>query len=79
VNDGRECFNANRFPSEITMIRTPQLPQLNLSRSPYERPFFVDMEAFFDFSFWLSEELLELEARFKDKGCAQTAPQHEVW
>jgi hypothetical protein len=47
------------------VIRTPQLPQLNLSRSPYEQPFFVDMEAFFDFSFWLAEELLELETRFQ--------------
>jgi len=56
----------NQFPSETTVIRTPQLPQLNLARSPYERPFFVDMEAFFEFSFWLSEELLELESRFKD-------------
>jgi hypothetical protein len=61
------------------MIRTPQLPQLNLARSPYERPFFVDMEAFFDFSFWLSEELLELETRFQDKGRLQATPQHEVW
>ncbi len=45
-------------------IRTPQLPQLNLSRSQYEQPLFVDMEAFFDFSFWMSEELLDLETRF---------------
>ena len=47
------------------MIRTPQLPQLNLASHQYDRPFFVDMEAFFDFSFWLAEELLELESQFK--------------
>jgi len=40
-------------------------PQLNLARSQYERPMFVDMEKFFEFSFWISEELLDLEARFK--------------
>lgn len=45
--------------------RTPQLPQLNLSRNEFEQPFFVDMESFFEFSFWISEELLDLEARFK--------------
>jgi hypothetical protein len=48
-------------------IRTQQVPQLNLAQSTYERPFFVDMEAFFDFSFWMSEELLDLEARFAEK------------
>jgi len=47
--------------------RIPQAPQLDLSRSRYEKPLFVDMEAFFDFSFWISEELLDLEARFKPK------------
>lgn len=48
-------------------IRTPQLPQLDLSTSSFEKPFFVDMEAFFEFSFWISEELLDLEARFAGK------------
>lgn len=49
------------------VIRTPQQPQLNLAQSQYDRPLFVDMEAFFDFSFWISEELLDLESRFKQK------------
>ncbi len=49
------------------VIRTPQLPQLNLSRNQFERPFFVDMESFFEFSFWISEELLDLEAKFKHR------------
>ena len=40
-------------------------PQINLSRRRFEEPFFVDMEAFFEFSFWISEELLDLEAQQK--------------
>lgn len=48
-------------------FRNAQPPQLNLSRRPYELPFFVDMEAFFEFSFWISEELLDLEAADKLK------------
>lgn len=47
------------------VIRNPQLPQLNLSRNKFDRPFFVDMESFFEFSFWISEELLDLEAKFQ--------------
>ena len=49
------------------VIRTPQLPQLNLARNQFDRPLFVDMESFFDFSFWISEELLDLEAKFLTK------------
>lgn len=48
--------------------RIPQLPQLNLTRGPYDQqPLFVDMEAFFEFSFWIAEELLDLEARLKHR------------
>lgn len=39
-----------------------QPPQINLARRRFEEPFFVDMESFFEFSFWMSEELLDLEA-----------------
>ena len=35
-------------------------PKLNLTRDPRALPFEVDMEAFFDFSFWLAEELTDL-------------------
>ena len=49
------------------VVRTPQLPQINLSLSSFAPPLFVDMEAFFEFSFWMSEELLDLEARFADR------------
>ena len=47
------------------VIRTPQLPELNLARNQYDQPFFVNMESFFEFSFWMSEELLDLESKFK--------------
>ena len=49
------------------MIRKPQAPQFNLSPDKFETPFFVDMESFFEFSFWISEELLDLEAQFMAK------------
>ena len=44
-----------------------QPPQINLARQRFEKPFFVDMEAFFEFSFWITEELLDLEANHKLK------------
>jgi hypothetical protein len=44
-----------------------QPPQVNLARQRFEKPFFVDMEAFFEFSFWITEELLDLEANHKLK------------
>ena len=55
-------------------IRTPQVAQLNLARHRYDLPFFVDMEAFFEFSFWMSEELLDLEARFADQHSPKLQP-----
>lgn len=59
------------------IIRTPQSPQLNLSRSKFESPLFVDMQAFFEFSFWLTEELLDLEARFQPKASVPKALQND--
>lgn len=52
------------------VIRNSERSVLNLARNKYEAPFFVDMESFFEFSFWISEELLDLEAQYK--------PRHEV-
>lgn len=40
-------------------------PQLDLSRRPERGPWLVDMQGFFELSFWMAEELLDLEARFK--------------
>ena len=42
-----------------------QSPKLNLTRRPSQLPFMVDMERFFEFSFWLAEELLDLEAQYR--------------
>lgn len=35
-------------------------PPLNLARQPGDSDLLVDLEAFFDFSFWLAEELQDL-------------------
>lgn len=59
------------------VIRTTQPPQLNLAQNRYDRPFFVDMEAFFEFSFWISEELLDLETRFQPKRSRMPAVDQE--
>ena len=57
-------FSDTSYPNNFA---NAQPPQIDLARSRFEGPFFVDMEAFFEFSFWISEELLDLEARFKLK------------
>jgi hypothetical protein len=38
-------------------------PQLNLSQDSGRPPLMVDMERFFEFSFWMAEELLDLVAQ----------------
>ena len=40
-------------------------PQLDLNRRPGSRPWLVDMQSFFELSFWMAEELTDLEARFR--------------
>ena len=42
-----------------------QSPKFNLNRNSAGQPFQVDMERFFEFSFWIAEELLDLEAEHK--------------
>ena len=39
-------------------------PTIQLPSNRFEEPIEVDVQAFFEFSFWVSEELLELENRF---------------
>ena len=56
------------------MIRSSHLPQLDLARHRFDLPLLVDMEAFFDFSFWIAEELLDLEAEFKCKHSGRLEP-----
>ena len=48
----------------------PEPPKLNLSRTPDSRPFLVDMERFFEFSFWMAEELLDLIAEYRPAHCS---------
>ncbi len=46
-------------------------PKLNLSRNPAESPLCVSMESFFEFCFWLAEELQDLEAQYDpNRNCA---------
>ena len=41
-------------------------PELTLSNHSSDRPFRVDMERFFDFSFGFAEALIDLEDRFTE-------------
>ena len=59
--------------------RIPQAPQLNLARRQFDRPLFVDMEAFFDFSFWIAEELLDLETAYQEKHAGRLANQNQTF
>ena len=40
------------------------LPQLELTLTRFEAPIEVDMERFFEFSFDLAEDILDMEAQF---------------
>ena len=42
-------------------------PKLELTMTRFESPMEVDMERFFEFSFDLAEDLLDMEARFGAK------------
>ena len=46
-------------------------PQLNLTRDPSRQPMLVNMETFFEYCFWLAEELQDLEATHdRNRNCA---------
>ncbi|MDB2686618.1 hypothetical protein N9Y42_05355 [Mariniblastus sp.] len=47
-------------------------PTIQLPSNRFEEPIEVDVQAFFDFSFWMSEELLKLENRFASKTSDQS-------
>ena len=51
------------------MNSSPVLPQakLELTLTRFESPLEVDMERFFEFSFDLAEDILDMEARFGAK------------
>ena len=46
-------------------------PTIELPSNRFEEPIEVDVQAFFDFSFWMSEELLKLENRFAPRNANQ--------
>jgi len=54
---------------DIAMNPSPVLPQptLELTMTRFESSLEVDMERFFEFSFNLAEDLLDMEARFGAK------------
>jgi hypothetical protein len=56
------------------VIRNSEISVLNLARNKYDSPFFVNMQSFFEFSFWISEELVDLEAQFEPKHRVQQQP-----
>ena len=39
-------------------------PTIELPSNRFEEPIVVDVDAYFEFSFWMSAELLKLEKRF---------------
>ncbi len=39
-------------------------PRIDLSRMPGESPMRISIETFFDYCFWLAEELQDLEAQY---------------
>ena len=55
--------------------RSDAVPQLDLNRSAGRGPWMVDMQGFFEFSFWMAEELLDLEARMLPSHKLPSPPQ----
>ena len=47
-------------------IRDIPAPKINLNVPPGTVPLTMDMQKFFEFSFWMAEELLDLEARYSN-------------
>lgn len=45
-------------------LRKIQTPKINLNVPAGAVPLTMDMQKFFEFSFWMAEELLDLEAEF---------------
>lgn len=53
----------------IQTLRTnlPESPQIRLNTRFGRPPLTMKLDCFFEFSFWLAEELLELEEQFADR------------
>ena len=59
-----DCRESDLHSTPLLAMNLPNIetPKLNLSRRPGQPPLLVDMERFFEFSFWMAEELLDLVA-----------------
>ncbi len=77
------AFNAHPSnPSDpatsIPANALPPAPTIELTLSPSEKPLEVDLERFFEFSFDLAEDLLDLEAQFKPRRRVSTDRSRET-
>ena len=61
------AFNAFNQNADNLESSFPPAPSIELSLSPFEKPMEVDLEGFFEFSFDLAEDLLDLEAQFRPR------------
>ena len=61
------AFNAFSQNTDNLAINSLDSPTIELSLSKFEKPITVDLEHFFEFSFDLAEDLLDLEAKFKPR------------
>ena len=65
------------------MFARHELPrQVRLTDSRFEQPLSVDMQAFFEFSFDLAEDLLDLEAKYAPAptgDCFDMAAKQAMW
>lgn len=61
------AFNAFNENTDNLASDSLAAPTIELSLSRFEKPMEVDLEKFFEFSFDLAEDLLDLEAQFKPR------------
>ena len=61
------AFNPFNQNTDNLASNSHAAPTIELSLSQFEKPIAVDLEHFFEFSFDLAEDLLDLEARFKPR------------
>lgn len=61
---GRDCCRTISNRQFVMNLRKIQPPKINLNVPAGSVPLTMDMQKFFEFSFWIAEELLDLEAQF---------------
>ena len=63
-------------------IRQNTSPTVRLTDNRFEQPLTIDMQAFFEFSFDMAEDLLDLEAKFGPPAtgdCLEAAAKAALW